>query len=180
MGLLRAARTVITNWQLGVMIRLTKRFSWTGYTKPMASWLNLLDAVHTSFSSLLGPEYHTSPETTYCNVFVSEVCQLLGFREFNGKLANQIVDLVQTHPQWTEVEMENAQERANEGSLVIAGLKAEPHGHVVVLVPGKMKVSGRWGMVPACANVGRTYSIGRGINWSFRDKPKFWLWRHTL
>lgn len=95
-------------------------------------------------------------------------------------MANQIIDLIATHDQWAECPIEKAQALANEGTLIVACLKADPHGHVNVVCPGKEKTSGRWGQVPTVANVGKTNFIGSGLNWAFSDLPKLYLWRPSL
>lgn len=137
----------------------------------------LLDAIHLP---LCRPEYQPGGGLTHCNAFVDEVCQTLGWKGFHGLLANQIVDLMGSSDQWSEIGMNQCQILANAGSLVIAGLKADPHGHVNVICPGKEKISGRWGNVPSVANVGKEVFIGKGLSWAFSDMPKFWAWRPTL
>jgi hypothetical protein len=160
-----------------VWVGIQKRFSWTGYKKQMKDTLLLLDAIHIAFSR---PEYHPEDGKTHCNQFVDEVCEAYGFKELRGKLANQICDYLARHPEWGEVVMERTQQLANQGSLVVGGVKADPHGHVVIVCPGREKESGRWGKVPGCASVGAINSIGLGVNWSFSQMPKFYVWRRTI
>lgn len=149
----------------------------TGYIKVKDS-LKLLDAIHLAYNH---PEYAPSPGVTHCNQFVNEVCAYLGFRDLDGKMANEIVDLLETHPEWSKMELERCQDLANGGSLIIAGIKEEGHGHVNVICPGKPKMSGKWGGdVPSCANVGKENFIGKGINWAFATAPVFYVWRQTL
>lgn len=167
---------VLTAGQKQIVITISLRSRWTGVAN-MKDWLSLLDAIHTAYSH---PEYAPSEGVTHCNQFVNEVCTILGFREFDGKVANEIVDLLNQHPKWSVIEMERCQELANGGSLVIAGIKEEVHGHVNIISPGKVKSSGRWGDVPSCANIGKDNFIGKGINWAFSVKPTFWVWRQTL
>lgn len=154
------------------------KFAWWGNTnKTMKDALTLLDAIHAAYSH---PEYAPAEGVTHCNQFVNEVCSTVGFKDLNGKMANEIIDCVSTHSQWSEIEMERCQELANGGSLIVAGIKESVHGHVNIICPGKEKSSGRWGAVPSVANVGKENFIGRGVNWSFSVKPKFWVWRLTL
>lgn len=157
-------------------ISITVPIEWTGYTN-MKDSLKLLDAIHLAYSR---PEYAPSPGVTHCNQFVNEVCQYLGFRDLDGKLANEIVDMLELHPQWSRIELERCQDLANGGSLVIAGLKEQGHGHVNIICPGKLKMSGHWADVPSCANVGKENFIGKGINWAFSQMPLFYVWRQTL
>jgi hypothetical protein len=161
----------------GIGIRWSWRFQWTGCNN-MKDALNLLDAIHLGFSR---PEYRPLGDgTTHCNQFCSEVAMALGFKGLEGLLANDIIDLISKNDQWSELPIEKAQDLANGGSFIIAGLKANPHGHVVIVCPGKVKTSGRWGEVPSVANVGKDMFIGKGINWAFSDLPKLWVWRPTL
>lgn len=143
----------------------------------MRDQLTLLDAIHLP---LCRPEYQPGGGLTHCNAYVSEVCMTMGYRSFEGLLANDILDLVTKDPAWTKVEMETCQSLGNQGTVVLAGVKAEPHGHVVIICPGKEKTSGRWGLVPSCANVGKEVFIGKGINWAFSSKPLFYAWRPSL
>lgn len=137
----------------------------------------LLDSIHLPFSR---PEYQHSGMLTHCNQFVNEVCQGMGYKNFDGLLANDMIDLLEKDPTWSKIDMNQCQTLANTGSLVLAGLKADPHGHIVVICPGKEKTSGRWGLVPSVANVGKDNFIGKGVNWSFSDPPMFWAWRPSL
>lgn len=143
----------------------------------MRDRLTLLDAIHLPLNR---PEYLPINGVTHCNSYVNEVCQMMGYKGFDGMLANDMIDLMCGDPAWTETAMDNCQELSNEGTLVVAGLKSDPHGHVNIICPGKAKTSGRWGQVPSCANVGRDIFIGKGINWAFSDLPKFWAWRPSL
>lgn len=137
----------------------------------------LLDAIHLAFNH---PEYIPKDGITYCNAYVNEVCESYGYKGFLGMLANDMIDLMSKDPAWTPVAMEKCQAMANEGVLLVAGVKQNPHGHVVVLCPGKEKTSGRWGRVPSCANVGIENFIGKGINWSFSTFPICFAWRPSL
>lgn len=137
----------------------------------------LLDAIHLP---LLRPEYQPKDGITHCNGYVNEICETFGYKGFNGLLANQIIDLMSSSDQWSEVPIDKCQFIANLGSLVIAGIKEEPHGHVCVICPGREKTSGRWGKVPSVANIGKDVFVGKGLSWAFSSMPKFWAYRPTL
>jgi len=153
----------------------------------MKDILTLSDAIHLAFSR---PEYAPQIKrdekgaivsmTTHCNQFVNEVLSFIGFGDLEGKMANDIVDFIKAHPQWSEVSMDKCQALANAGTFVIAAIKAPVHGHVAIICPGKEKSSGRWGQVPSCASVGKENTIGRGINWAFSEMPSFYAYRPTL
>lgn len=151
-------------------------FRWTWY-KNMKDRVALLDAIHLP---LCRPEYQPKDGVTYCNQYVAEVCAAYGFKGLDGFTANEIVDTLSMHDQWSEIPLSKAQDLANEGTLIVAGIKEELHGHVNIICPGKEKTSGRWISVPSCANVGKEVFIGKGINWAFSDLPKLWAWRLTL
>lgn len=143
----------------------------------MKDLYGLLDAIHDAYSR---PEYTPQPDgTTFCNKFTSEVVNNLGFKGTEGLLANQIVDLLSKHDQWSEIPMEKAQDLANQGSLIVAGTHGEPHGHVCVVCPGKQRSSARWTTTPVVASVGKQNMI-RGASWAFSDLPKFWVFRPSL
>lgn len=143
----------------------------------MRNLFTLLDAIHIPFSR---KEYQPRDGVTYCNLFVSDVCDIYGFRGFRGKLANQICEDLEKSQDWIELDMNKAQGLANEGTLIIAALKGKIHGHVNVVCPGRVKESGRWGEVPTVANVGKENFIGKGINWAFSEAPKLYAWKPTL
>lgn len=73
-----------------------------------------------------------------CSGFVRAVAQQLGV-SLSG-LANNIVDQIQAAP-WITLGAgagKQAAQKAAEGYLVIGGLKASGHGHVVVVVEGEL------------------------------------------
>lgn len=143
----------------------------------MKDILTLLDAIHLPLNR---PEYQPGGGLTHCNSFVNEVCQYMGWKGFEGLMANQIIDLMSSSGDWSKVDMNQCQVLANAGSLIVAGLKADPHGHVVIICPGKEKTSGRWGNCPSIANVGSQVFIGKGLSWGFSNMPTFYVWRSTL
>ena len=80
----------------------------------------------------------------HCNESTAEVANAMGHPELNGKLANQQVDYMDKN--WEAVDAKTAQERANNGDLVVAGLSDNPHGHTSIVVPGDgaVKPDGRF------------------------------------
>ena len=121
---------------------------------------------------------------TYCNQAIDFIAKKMGYEGFRGKLANEIINIMEASSDWLQPVHVEVQNLCNKGYLVIAGLEAEPNGHVVVLRPGEEIQSGKWHRaVPRCINVGQDVFIGlcnnypAGINWSFVEKPKFYLWK---
>jgi hypothetical protein len=123
---------------------------------------------------------------TWCNYFVNDVAMQLGCEDFNGDpfplLANAMVDFMDrdTHG-WQELDPDEAQREANRGAFVLAGWKAHHthHGHVCIVIPGKLTWSKQFGDdVPLCANVGTGNFYGRPVSYAFRQHmvPRYWMW----
>lgn len=166
----------------------------TGYTK-VRDVITLIDAVCDVYDNAA---YAPLPDgTTFCNLAVAVVAASMGCKDFFGKTADEIVALLGTSQDWSPVPMEKAQDLANQGSLLIAGLDSaalgQPHGHVAVIRPGKPVYSGKWNtsVCPRVLNVGAENFIARakkgpltnqpaGLNESFQPLPKIWVWRQSL
>ena len=164
----------------------------TGYTK-VRDVIGLIDAICDVYDN---QAYAPLPDgTTFCNLGVSVVAASMGCKDFFGKTADEIVAFISADPNWSPVPIENAQDLANQGSLLIAGLDSkslgQAHGHVVVIRPGKPCFSGKWGPTPRCLNIGAENFLARakrgpltnqpaGLNESFVEVPKIWAWRQSL
>ena len=140
----------------------------------------LMDACTAAFDKVLNgnpPKYKPQNGVTWCNRAVSEICFVMGYNGFEGMLANQMIDKMEKDIPWNRLGPLEAQGHANSGYLVIAGKKQDPHGHVVVIRPGNMEYSQKWGKdVPKCVNIGAETTIGRGVNWAFKEEPRYYLW----
>ena len=113
---------------------------------------------------------------TYCNLAVDMVCSKMNYYEFRGLTANQMIIQMENSERWQKIDMDFAQDKANEGNLVIAGRMDSPHGHIVVVRPGNMAHSHKWNrLVPKCINVGKNNFIDKGINFAFIELPRFYL-----
>lgn len=115
---------------------------------------------------------------TFCNLAVNFICrEAIGYEEFSGLLANQMIDKMMTDADFSPVEAEVAKRLSDMGHIVIAGVKREPHGHVAVVCPGKRLIySGKWQKkVPSVINVGTRNAI-LGANYAFKDEPRFWVY----
>jgi hypothetical protein len=134
----------------------------------------LIDACCEAYDN---PAYQPRSGMTFCNQAVQFVAEKMGFTGFQSMMANEMVALMKNSPEWTVIPLEEAQARANQGHLTIAGMQEQPHGHVAVIRPGLETYSDKWAMsVPKVINVGSTNFIGKGLGWSFRDKPEVFVW----
>ncbi len=98
-------------------------------------------------------------EQACCNISVKYVLkELFGSTEFGDKRASQMVEQMQTSSNWEQVSINEAQNLANQGHLVVAGWQnpnPNSSGHVMVVVPGSMVYDRRWDcMVPMVMDTG--------------------------
>lgn len=173
-------------------ISVSRSVTWTGYTK-VRDVVTLIDAICDAYDR---NDYRPSPDgSTHCNQAVQSIAQAMGCQDLNAKSADEIVDFISSSDEWSDVPFERAQDMANQGSLLVAGLKSKDldaqHGHVVVVRPGKACQSGKWGLTPRCVNIGKSDFIARaqsgpltmmpvGLNDAFIPLPKIWVWRRSL
>jgi len=123
--------------------------------------------------------------TTFCNLFVNDVCKAYGYDGFNLMLANDIhrkllveASKADTLHNWEHVYrqelVEKKYEKKRSSSLIIASLPARGHGHVCILLPGDLVRSGKWNCtIPKCANIGGSNFWDRGVNYAFKSEPLF-------
>lgn len=119
---------------------------------------------------------------TFCNFAASDIAWFYGCKEFVRKTANELADYLYVSDEWTQIELKDAQNLANTGTLIFAALKAIPHGHICVIRPGVEKDSGKWTRVPSCMNIGndKYTSISNGLNWAFENLPRLHAWKPSL
>lgn len=113
---------------------------------------------------------------TFCNIFIQYVCSGLGYTDFTGKVANEIVKFMDNPTNgWITVGDEVAQSHANQGVLVLAGsYNPTGHGHVCLVVPGLLEKSSSFGKsVPKCVNVGESVFFGKKISFAFTPQMNF-------
>lgn len=91
--------------------------------------------------------------------------------ELDDLNADHQIDYMSVH--WTKVDLHRAMKLANEGKLVVAGLKGQPghHGHVAVVMPGGPDPVTHWPVV-----AGGGAEAARSIT----GKSMTQVWRHTL
>lgn len=173
---------------------ISRRVTWTGYTK-VRDVATLIDAICDAYDN---QAWAPQPDgTTFCNMGVTAIANAMGCKDFDGKTADEIVAFLASDSDWSPVPLEKAQELANQGSLLVAGLDSktlgQAHGHVVVLRPGKPVYSGKWStnLCPRVLNIGAENFLARakkgpltnqpaGLNESFGPLPKIWIWRQSL
>jgi len=112
---------------------------------------------------------------TKCNWGVQQICRSMGYRKFDGKIANDIYDYVTTANEWVEASTIAIVDRIKKGlSIGIAVQRGREHGHVAMIYPGPLVSSGKWksNSVPLVANVGKANGVV-GANFAFRDEPRY-------
>lgn len=75
-----------------------------------------------------------------CNQSTAAAAAAMGHPELNGMNANEQVEYMAKN--WQSVDAKTAQKLAEEGNLVVAGLKGDGHGHTAIVVPGDGKTKG--------------------------------------
>lgn len=109
--------------------------------------------------------------TTHCNEFINYILNGMGYLKMDGMMANQMV-LFMSSPMngWVSVADDVAQQHANDGVIVIAGVSnLGGHGHVNLILPGVLEQSGEYKKrVPKCVNVGKDVFFGKKISFAFR------------
>lgn len=117
---------------------------------------------------------------TYCNEFIQSCAFVTGYTKLAGMLANEIVEYCEISPDWVNASAKSAQHYANEGNLVIAGWQSDTAGrggHVCLVIPGELRVSGLHGQVPMVCNVGNRnfYNLHAGYAFSKECPPRYWV-----
>jgi hypothetical protein len=75
-----------------------------------------------------------------CSHAVWYVIKKIVDETFQYQQANPLIDMLDK--QWTAVDVAAAAQLANQGDVVVGGLKATQNGHVVIVFPGPMKSRG--------------------------------------
>ncbi|WP_263144092.1 NlpC/P60 family protein [Pseudomonas sp. RIT-PI-AD] len=124
-------------------------------------------------------EKHWAAHKRDCSGFVKRVADELGI-PLSGQ-ANAMVDQIQRAPWKRLASGREAKDHAANGELVIAGLKANPNGHVVIVVDGPLSQgkypTAYWGSL---GGVGKKNTT---LNWSWnatdRDRVIYasWAWQ---
>jgi hypothetical protein len=153
---------------VAVRIRFTTAFTKTRNKKQMT--INLTKTIKPIFNKW---SVKDNKEQTFCNMFIADVMATQGYYAFAGLMANQIIDIMELDAShWRKINPLDFDMQ----SIVIAGLKDNPHGHICVLISGSFIASGKWHKyVPLCANIGANNFYGNGISFAFRTEPNYYL-----
>jgi hypothetical protein len=83
---------------------------------------------------------------------------------------------------WLSISGANAQYHANQGALVIAGLKNnDGHGHVCIVRPGIIQHSNTWqAEAPRVMNVGKTVFIDKKASFAFKEIPQYFVLKEMI
>ena len=130
---------------------------------------------------------------TYCNEATNYICKAMGFDGFDKPktaspddafFANEMYDAMdKSQEEWKRVIATEAQDLANQGSLVIAAWRNPigGPGHVAVVRPGVLDYSNSWkSYAPKIMNIGRENFIHKKASFAFREIPHFYVWKESL
>lgn len=120
-------------------------------------------------------------DRTFCNIATAHIASVAGYAGFRGMVANDIVKLMSSSPDFAKVAPVAAQALANDGRLVIAGICGEAHGHVAVIAPGgELFYSKKWRQdCPVVMNTGKTNGI-MSASWAFSEEPAYFSWIESV
>jgi hypothetical protein len=157
----------------------------------------LIDAICDAYSMALpgekwAPRMIDGVLYTYCNEAVNFICKRMNYTKFDRPLvtsgdeailANQMFDkMSEPEGDWMAVFADVAQYHANQGAIVIAGMKNKlGHGHVCIVRPGILQHSGKWqAPAPRVMNVGRDVFIDRKASFAFREQPSYFVLKEMV
>jgi hypothetical protein len=102
---------------------------------------------------------------TDCSGFARAAAAELGIK-LEGR-ANELIDQLSGAPWAILADGIAAKQKADEGYFVVAGLKDEPHGHIVVIVAGEIAhekyPAAYWGSLKGAESAAKN----RTINWAW-------------
>ena len=150
-----------------------------------AQWEASLDSLLQEIAECQPPVANTDPCSFITSRAIKAVYGISDF-EITGQSnwfmsASGIINFVSESADWTDLGNANnqealskAQEAANAGKATLAILMEKPQGHVVVILPGKLTPSGKWGVsVPNSAsfflNVPKLSYVGKPLSYAFKE-----------
>jgi hypothetical protein len=134
------------------------------------------DFMMSAFHVFSNPAFVADKRTglTFCNRAVREFIRLAVGLELPLQLANDMME--NKHFLKLGKMAKVAQELVNNGNVVVAGLKAENHGHVAVVLPGPIKWSYKWKRETVCVmDIGKNHTMGGLASFAFPEPPDFYL-----
>ena len=142
----------------------------------------LIDAISEVYDNT---DLRAKDGVTHCDAAVGYILAKFGVKKYlpDSWMANTIIDDLAKNPIFKPVNgSKDAQRLANKGAVVIAGLKADPHGHVAVVRPGVAEWSNSWRrLAPKGMSIGSEAAtfIGKKLSWAFPKEPQYFLLRET-
>jgi hypothetical protein len=116
---------------------------------------------------------------TFCNKAANYIAwRFASYLDFELKLANDIITLMEERPEWVKVERGIwASEYARSGGLAFAVQRAKNHGHIAAIYPTKDGYSAKWHKrTPYVANVGRKNGVMR-CSEAFKIEPEYYVFK---
>lgn len=107
-------------------------------------------------------KYDAKKGVTYCNMAVNAYAKRLGYKGFEGLMANGMVSMMsKPGTGWRKATAAQAIDAAKKGQLTVAGWKGTAHGHISAVI-GEYKPG-----VPAIAQAGGYTRNGKTVNNTF-------------
>lgn len=146
-----------------------------------AQWETSLDALLDEVATCQPPVTDGNPCSQITSKAVKAVYGIDDFDDGGAMMPmSKIDEYVAGSSEWTmlgtadnQEALNKAQDAANAGKATLAILKEEPQGHVVIILPGKLTPSGKWGLsAPNSAsfflNVPRLSYVGKPMSYAFK------------
>jgi hypothetical protein len=174
---------------------IEKHYEWTGYAYVYNNPIRFIDLwgldsteaaalTQAAENAVASVKMDYGCTSSQCNRGVSKAFEeVTESKELNGKTANQIVDYMESSNDFEPVEVDEVQNLADDGTVVIAGKKEDKNGHVALAVPGEKVNSTSWGGdVPVVMDTGykkRTSKQGINYSWSASSSSGVSYYKYT-
>lgn len=120
------------------------------------------------------PVYQPRNGLTYCNLAVQAWARSWDYKPFDGKLANQMSEIMQSSVLWVPVSPRAAMEAAFMCRMVVAHTQAQPHGHVAAVLPIRdFQPDGMTWAEVTVLSMGKTPLVGAKASRAFKSEPMF-------
>jgi len=144
-------------------------------------------------AAIANPAWKSTPDgVTHCNGFCQQILNAGGCHDLDGLVARDMGNTVlaiiakagDNICQWQEVTAQKAVDAAMAGYFVLgwSPILEETHGHVVIIAPEPMEMSGTFGgFVPMCASIAPSPFLNRIMTiaeaYRVANKPRFFQWQ---